>query len=514
MEQASSRQEGKESSGWKSSAGYIWSLIGSAVGFANILSFSAHSYKNGGGAFLLPYIAALLLLGIPLLMLEGVIGKRWKSPLVTAYGLSSLPFMRFFGWMAIIACFTIGAFYIVLTGYSVAYVYFFATGAVPIDTAAFFKEEFLRLSSGLFDWGELSVAVLSATLVVIVATWWVMAKEVCHGVEKICSWFMPLLALMVLAFAIFVSFLPGGSSGWFYFLRPDFSRLGDPLLWRDVFGQLLFSLSLGLGIIVGYSRHTKEEFNIAKAMRYVALGDFSVSFMAGAAIFGCIAHISYVQGVPFESLMASDSTFEIGFILFPKILQQCTPWLLPFLGTFFFFSIFIAGITGVFSIVESIAGNVQTEFALSRKRAVSLTMALLLPSSLLFCFGNGIHLIDALEPLVLGMVMLISTLAMIGLFLLWEPTIYLDPIWSSSWYNKLAFWSMRTLVPCLLILILVSSSTVQWSSLDGSTYFQLVWIAIAALVSAGLVRYGGQPQSAVSRASPLPSSKEAMGSLS
>src|SRR5271156_6683476 len=89
---------------WKSQAGFVWSLIGSAVGFANILSFSAQVYKNGGGAFLIPYCMALFLLGIPLLILEGVIGNKTKAPLVTAFGNVWGNVGKTFGWLAVLAC--------------------------------------------------------------------------------------------------------------------------------------------------------------------------------------------------------------------------------------------------------------------------------------------------------------------------------------------------------------------------------------------------------------------------
>src|ERR1700730_16242904 len=95
---------------WKSQTGYIWSLIGSAVGFANILSFSAKVYKNGGGAFLIPYLMALLILGIPMLILEGMIGSKWKLPIVGAYGQKWGSFGKTLGWLSVLACLTIGAF--------------------------------------------------------------------------------------------------------------------------------------------------------------------------------------------------------------------------------------------------------------------------------------------------------------------------------------------------------------------------------------------------------------------
>ena len=129
---------------WRSQSGYIWSLIGSAVGFANVLSFSAQAYKNGGGAFLIPYFLALFVLGIPMLLLEGLIGYHWKLPLVNAYGKAAGKVGRVFGWLAVISCLTIGAFYIVLTGYSAAYTYFAAGGMIPENTKDFFQKDFLN----------------------------------------------------------------------------------------------------------------------------------------------------------------------------------------------------------------------------------------------------------------------------------------------------------------------------------------------------------------------------------
>ena len=406
----------ESTSTWKSQAGFVWSLIGSAVGFANILSFSAKAYKNGGGAYLIPYGIALLLIGIPFLILEGKIGHRWKSPLVASYGIVWGRAGKTLGWLAVLACLTIGAFYIVLTGYSVAYTFFAATNAIPEDTKGFFLNDFLQITSGIHNAGSFSIPIFLATGAVGLGSWYVLRQKVRDGIERICSIFMPILAVLMLAFATASFLLPGGSQGWVHYLTPNFSKIWDFGLWCDVFGQLFFSLSLGLGIIVGYSRHTGQTANIGRAMFYVAMGDFAVSFIAGSAIFGCLAHISYVQGIPFDQILTSDSTFEIGFILFPKIVKVFGPVLSQIVGTLFFFCVFIAGITGVFSIVESIAGNVEVEFKLTRQKAVGISLLVMLSMALFFCMGNGSHLIDALAPMVIGTNMLIGGLGLVYAF--------------------------------------------------------------------------------------------------
>lgn len=472
---------------WKSQSGYVWSLIGSAVGFANILSFSAQVYKNGGGAFLIPYCIALFMLGIPLLLLEGMIGFRWKAPVVTAFGNASGNVGRIFGWLSILACLTIGGFYIVLTGYSVAYTYFSAANAIPDDSKGFFLNTFLQMTPSVADFGHLSIPVFLATAAVVAATWVVLVRNVRDGIEKVCSTFMPLLAIIMTLFAIAVCFLPGGINGWIYYLKPDFSKLFDFALWRDVFGQLFFSLSLGLGIIVGYSRHTCQTTNVARAMMYVALGDFAVSFISGAAIFGCLAHISYVQQVPFDSILTSDSTFEIGFILFPQILKVFGG-LSQYIGTLFFFCVFIAGITGVFSIVESIAGNVEVEFKLSRKRAVTYTLAALMALGTLFCMGNASHLIDALAPMVLGINMLIGGLALVAVFQYVCPVLRNDPLWINK--GRLTFYGfcLRYIAPLVLGIILVGNLSQELTGFDVSKGIRWAWLCGAVAMSYGLMR--------------------------
>ena len=476
-------QPQSESKTWKSQSGYIWSLIGSAVGFANILSFSSQVYKNGGGAFLIPYIIAIFILGIPMLMLEGLVGYKWKLPLVSAYNKILGKKGKALGWLSVMACLTIGAFYIVLTAYSAAYTYFAATRQIPSDSKSFFLNEFLKTTANVHDFGTMSIPVLLATLFMCIITYLVMVRNIRDGIEKICTFFMPLLVVIMTLFAVTTMFLPGGTDALKYYLTPDFSKLTEPTLWRDVFGQLFFSLSLGLGIIIGYSRHTDKNTDVAKAMFWVTMGDFSVSFISGLAIFGCLAHISHMQNIPFDKILVSDSTFEIGFILFPKILQSFGEQWAQIVGTIFFFCIFIAGITGVFSIAESIVGNIETEFSMNRKRAVTITMLLILVSATLFCFGNASHIIDALAPMVLGINMLIGGLALILIFQYASPTLRKDPIWYNGKSPNFFAICLRYVGPVLLTIILISNLWYELQATNISFAIRWIWFGIALIAS-------------------------------
>lgn len=470
---------------WKSQAGFIWSLIGSAVGFANILSFSAQVYKNGGGAFLIPYFIALFILGIPLLILEGMIGYQMKSPLVSAYGNIWGKIGKTLGWLAVIACLTIGGFYIVLTGYSVAYTFFSILGHIPEDSKTFFIHTFLQTTKEVSEFGQLSLPILFATLAVAITTWFVLSRNIKDGVEKVCSIFMPILAIIMTLFAVITSILPGGLEGWIFYLKPNFTKLLDANLWRDVFGQLFFSLSLGLGIIIGYSRHTDKAINIPKAMMCVALGDFAVSFISGAAIFGCLAHIAHVKQVPFDSILTTESTFEIGFIIFPQLFNFFGPVLSQLIGTIFFFCLFIAGITGVFSIIESIAGNIEIEFKFSRKKAVLLTLLITAAVAVVFCMGNASHLIDALVPMVMGTNMLVGGLALILIFLYISP----DSIFKKENQVSGYLFCLKILAPILLGVILIGNLYQEFQSIDLTKCIRWGWFVCALIAAWGLASF-------------------------
>ena len=484
------RAENKQNM-WGSEAGFIWSMIGSAVGFANILGFSSKAYFHGGGAFLIPFMIALLVLGIPLLFLEGVIGQKFALPLVTAAGKVAGKKGKFFGWLSVLACLTIGGFYTVLTGWSAAYTYLTAANLVPADSASFFKYEFLKDSGSLLNFGGIAWWVLIFTAIVTYFAWYVMSRNVQEGVEKLCSVFLPMLAIIVSAFAIGVMFLPGAFSGFKQYLLPDFSKLSNPRIWLDYFGHLFFSLSLGLGIVPGYARHADSKVNIARSMFWVVVGDFLISFISGLAIFGCIGYMSQLQGIPFSSLVRPDSNFEIGFVIFPAILTTFGPILYRLLGPLFFFSVFVAGITGVFSIIESVGGNFEIEFNLKRHDAITLATLVMAGMSFFYCLGNGQHIIGALEPMVTGFNMLIGGIAEILIFMFAAPVIMDHPIWTHDQKHTPAYYSLRYVVVALLGVILISAvgeeiasgfglvETVRWG-----------WFALASVVAMYLSKNG------------------------
>jgi neurotransmitter:Na+ symporter, NSS family len=474
---------------WQSHAGYVWALIGSAVGFANILSFSAKAYFHGGGAFLIPFTLAIIILGIPLLCLEGIIGQSFGLPLVSAYQKAAGSVGKYFGWLAIFAVTTIGGYYMLLTGWTIAYSYFSIANLIPADTVNFLNTTFLAKTGSIGIWGTLSVFEFACTALVALFAWVIVHQNVQSGIEKTCIIFLPMLTCIIIASAVVVCFLPGAFDGFYYYLTPDFARLLHPRIWLDAFGHIFFSLSLGLGIITGYSRHADKSINIYSSMMWVVIGDTLISFIAGFTIFGCIGYMSRMTGTPFTQIVTSDSPFEMGFVIFPIILKMFGPLMYRIISPLFFFCVFIAGITGVFSIIESTAGNFESEFGMSRRTAVSWSTGIMLCLAGIFCMGNGQYLVGAIDPMVAGFNMLISGIAETIIFMWCFGSIKNHPIWKSSNGNhSFMYYNLRYITPiCLSVVFILSLINEINTGLSIEKYIRWGWLGAASVLALLLI---------------------------
>lgn len=475
---------------WKSERGYIWALLGSAVGFANLLCFSALCYKNGGAAFLIPLFIAYIVLGIPMLILESIVGQKFQLPIISAYGKAWGTLSKTWGWLSVIGCITIGAFYMVLTGFSIAYTYFSLANLIPQDTANFFKVRFLQDSGSLTNWGSFSWEIGAATLVVALTTLFVMTRNIQKGIERVCSIFMPILLSLVGFFVVITLFLPGAMDGVYRFFTPDFSHLKDLNLWRDVFGQLFFSMSLGLGIITGYARYSNKSVNMLHAMSWVAIGDIVIAILSGTVIFACIGYMSYTTHIPFEEIVKSDSTFEMGFVIFPMVLNTMGS-LKSIFGALFFGCLIFKGLTGVFSIIESAAGNIEEEFGITRKSSVICTLAISSFLSLFFCMGNGQHILGALAPMVLGINMLLSGMATIVFFFLFNPSMREEMSLQTGLRSNRKMQFMGFWMFIVLFLIFAGALQNEWKEMgQAASTIRWSWFLLALIFSTVLARLG------------------------
>lgn len=217
---------------WSSHIGFILAAVGAAVGIGNIWRFSAVLGQNGGGAYLIPYFIAVFVFALPLMILEITMGRRFRGTVVSSFR-AVRPQFRIIGWLLCAIVFLILSYYLVITGWTIAYTLFSITG----DTVTF---------SGFTGSYQ---PVLFASIAVLL-TGIIVSAGVRKGIERISIILIPVCIIILVIMALFSTTLSGFDAGIRFLLTPDFSVLLETDLWAAAFGQAFFSLSVGEGILL------------------------------------------------------------------------------------------------------------------------------------------------------------------------------------------------------------------------------------------------------------------------
>ena len=263
---------------WGSKAGFILAASGSAVGLGNIWGFPTRVGQGGGAVFVLVYLLCVLLICLPIMVAELVIGRHAQLAPVGSFD-AIRPNTRWWlvGVLGVLAGAGILSFYSVIAGWSVAYIWFAATGALTGDTEA------VGTFFGTFTAnGPLTIGL---TLVVLGATAAVLVGGVQSGIERVTKLMMPALIVLLLVLAMRAITLPGAAEGLAYYLKPDFSRLFDPTVINAALGQAFFSLSLGMGAMLTYGSYLGKRESIITAACWVVALDTAIALLAGFIIF-------------------------------------------------------------------------------------------------------------------------------------------------------------------------------------------------------------------------------------
>lgn len=266
---------------WRTRLGFTLAAMGSAVGLGNIWRFSYVAGENGGGAFLVVYIAAVLLIGLPIVVAETAIGRRAQGDAVAAFRVLApgTPWV-IGGAIAVASGFLILAYYSVVAGWTIKYLIDATTGALwrPGGGYGAYFSGFIADPWQPVGWHALFMALTAG----------VVALGVQHGIEFANRILMPLLALIVIGLAVYGVLLPGSATGLRFLFAPDWSRLSDPDLYLAAVGQAFFSLSLGMAIYVTYGSYLSGIHRIPGACVSVVAGDTLFAIIAGVAVFPAV----------------------------------------------------------------------------------------------------------------------------------------------------------------------------------------------------------------------------------
>ncbi len=375
---------------------FMFAAIGSAVGLGNIWRFPYVAYENGGGAFILPYLVALLTAGIPLLFLDYAIGHRYRGSAPLAFRRISRYFETF-GWWQVLINVIISIYYAVIIGWAASYTYFSLGAAWGADPSAFFFSDFLKMADHTDIGLEFVGSVVGPLIGVWVATLLILALGVQNGVARSSSFFMPLLLVMFVVLVGVSLTLPGAAKGLDALFTPDWSKLTEPKVWVAAYGQIFFSLSICFGIMVTYSSYLKKKSDLTGTGMVVGFANSSFELLAGLGVFAALGFMATAAGK--EVSEVASNGIGLAFIAFPTIISKA-----PFgalIGVLFFGSLVFAGLTSLISILEVVIAAVQDKMELGR---VSATFAVGVPmavvSTLLFGTTTGLPVLDTLDKFV------------------------------------------------------------------------------------------------------------------
>ncbi|MBO1004984.1 sodium-dependent transporter [Pseudogracilibacillus auburnensis] len=383
----------EERSQWGTRAGFVLAAIGSAVGLGNIWRFPAVAYENGGGAFFIPYLFALLTAGIPILIMEFTMGHKYR-------GSAPLTFRKInkrtegIGWWAVLVAFIISTYYSVIIAWAISYSYFSFNLAWGEDTEGFLFGDYLKLADTPGEFGSLVPGVFIPLIIVWIIVLGVLVRGVKRGIEIANRIMIPTLVVVFLIIVIRAVTLPGAITGLDAFFKPDFTEILSPTVWVAAYGQIFFSLSIAFAIMITYSSYLPKKSDITNNAFITGFSNSGFELLAGIGVFAILGFMATSQGVGIDEVVAGG--VGLAFVVFPAIINEF-PAFKEFFGLLFFLSLVLAGLTSLISIIETYVAGLSEKFNISRTKSVLFGGGLAAILSLIFATQGGLFFLDAAD---------------------------------------------------------------------------------------------------------------------
>jgi SNF family Na+-dependent transporter len=391
---------------WGTRVGVILAVSGSAVGLGNFLRFPGQAAANGGGAFMIPYLCALLLVGIPIGWAEWTMGRyggrkgfHSAPSILGVFGGGSTS--RYLGVTGVLIPLAVSFYYTYIEAWCLGYFWEYLTGGMGIDAAGPVADQTARASEFYSDFtGRASNGVIAAGSISTFVFWiitfainiWLVFRGISKGIEKFVSYAMPLMA--VLAMVVLIRVLTLGTpdpalpeqnvlNGLGYMWNPNFEALTNPQTWLAAAGQIFFSLSVGFGVIINYSSYMRKKDDVVLSgltasstneLFEVGFGGL-ITITAAFVFLGTSNMIGAVQG----------GTFGLGFQTLPVVFAQMGEFG-NVIGAIFFFMLFLAAITSSISMYQPSLAFFQEALGWSRKSATTLMVSICVFGSFLVMY--------------------------------------------------------------------------------------------------------------------------------
>jgi len=457
----------KSRNSFSGSIGFVLAAAGSAVGLGNIWRFPYLAAKDGGGLFLVVYIILALTFGFTLLTSEIAIGRKTKQSPLTAY----THLKKGWGFLGVLACVVpmiIMPYYCVIGGWVIKYLIAFLTG-----------EGIVAAEDGYFT-GFITAQTqpIVFTVIFLAICAFVVLRGVNKGIESFSKVLMPILVVLILGIAIFSLTISNtdasgvtrsGMEGFKIYIVPNFEGLtlkGFFTVVMDAMGQLFYSLSVAMGIMIAYGSYVKDDANLGKSINQIEIFDTVVAFLAGAMIIPAVYTFMGTEG------MAASGP-SLMFVSLPKIFAAMGT-IGTFVGILFFAMVLFAALTSAVSIMEAVVASLMDKFHLSRVKAAIIEIVIALVGGLVVCFGynilyfeytlpNGavaqiLDIMDYISNNCLMPLVAIGTCILIGWVL--KPGTVIEEVEKSGCKfgrKKLYIVMLKFVAPALLLILLLKS---------------------------------------------------------
>lgn len=439
----------KEKAKFSSKVGFILAAAGSAVGLGNLWRFPYLAAKYGGGMFLLIYLVLAVSFGFVLMLTEIAIGRKTGKSVLSAYGAMDGRF-KFLGVIAGLVPVIIFPYYCVIGGWVTKYLAVYIAGdGVAATSDTYFSTFISGVSQPIIY--LLVFLILTAAIVVL---------GVQKGIEKSSKILMPALVALSIIIAVYGCTIPGSLDGILYYIKPDFNRFSINAVFAAM-GQLFYSMSLAMGIMITYGSYMNKEDNLESSVRQIEIFDTGIAFIAGLIIVPAVFTFS---GGSQESLSSGPSLM---FVTLPKVFE--TMKFGNVIGGFFFLLVLFAALTSAISLMETIVSMIVEKFKIGRVKAsvIVTVIALLiaLPSALGYgVWANvkiiGMQFLDFFDFISNGVLMpIVALLTCILIGYVTKPGVIAEEVEISEEFKAKKMYNviLRYIAPIILVLILVTS---------------------------------------------------------
>lgn len=377
---------------WSSRLTFILAAIGSAVGLGNAWRFPGLAAKHGGGTFLLVYLAAMLVMGIPLLMMEISISRKFrKGAIESMRGIGKK--WEFVGWSATSNAFVIVCYYSVVFAWVIlmfvnSWQFAGMTNKSKEASELFFK---LTETTGKIE----GFGIPWIVLLCLVIAWGLIFYCIRNGAKSVgkvvkFTVFAPVVLLIIMA--VKGCTMPGAAAGLAKFFIPDFSALSDPTLLVDAIGQVFYSLSIMMAIMFAYGSYVGDDANVAADAMIIAFSDMAVSVLSGVVMFATMGGTGMLDDI-------TASGIGTAFLVYPQAIVNLTNigWLNALFGAIFYLMLITLAVDSAFSIVEGVSAAVSDKFHIKPKKVTIAVCIIAGIISLLFVTQSGLAWLDIVD---------------------------------------------------------------------------------------------------------------------